>query len=278
MILWPRFAILSTYMRFMMKTTRILRYAFLAALGVTGVKYLLHSYGLEPVSQTSVHNSLISSATFVIGFVLSAVIADYKESERIPAEFASTVEGIYEDSKEIHKAYPAFDLVRLRDDLIVILGLFREGTRHKRRGTRREISDLHQLFGQMEAAGVPPNFVVKLKQQQAQLLKSVYRVNYIQRIRFIPSAYVLVWCVTALVVAVLLVTKITPFYGGLVISGGVSFVLVYMVMLIHHISVPFRANGDSYDDVSLFLLSETKSYLQAEARADKKKTNKTVVT
>ena len=227
-------------------------------------KYLLHRVGFEPVEQTSMHNSLISSAIFVIGFVLSATIADYKESERIPAEFASTVEGIYEDAKEIHKTYPQFDLERLRKELIGILGLFRAGTRIKRRGTRREISDLNELFGQMERAGVPPNFVVKLKQQQAQLLRNVYRVNYIQRIRFIPSAYILVWCVTALVVGVLLLTNVDPFYGSLALTGVVTFVLVYMVMLIHHISVPFRPSGSSVDDVSLFLLKETRSYLESE--------------
>ena len=259
-------------MQFLLKTTRILRHAVCIAGVVVVGKYVLHRFGLEPLEQSSMHNSLISSATFVIGFVLSAVISDYKESERIPAEFASTVEGIYEDAREIHKAYPGFDLNRLRLELIGILGLFREGTRQRRRGTRREISELNEIFVQMEKAGVPPNFIVKLKQQQAQLLRNVYRVNYIVRIRFIPSAYVLVWCITALVIVVLLATKITPFYGGLAISGVVSFVLVYMVMLVHHISVPFRGNGDSYDDVSLFLLKETKAYLESEKRqADKKK-------
>ena len=207
--------------------------------------------------------------------MLSATIADYKESERIPAEFASTVEGIYEDSKEIYRTYPGFDMNRLREELIGILGLFREGTRHKRRGTRREISELNEIFGQMEKAGVPPNFVVKLKQQQAQLLRSVYRVNYIQKIRFIPSAYLLVWCVTVLVIGVLLATNVDPFYGGLAISGAVSFVLVYMVILIHHISVPFRPSGASYDDISLFLLKETRAYLESE-KPVKKRQNKRI--
>lgn len=73
------------------------------ALGVTtlivGAKWLLHAFGFEPIEQTSLHNAMISSVIFVIGFVLSATIADYKESERIPAEFASTVENMYEDAK-----------------------------------------------------------------------------------------------------------------------------------------------------------------------------------
>lgn len=251
-------------MHFTFRATRILIFSVAVACLVVIAKSILHHFGFEPIEQTSMHNSLISSATFVIGFVLSATLSDYKESERIPAEFASTVEGIYEDAKEIHRTYKEFDLDKLRTELIGILGLFREGTRAKRRGTRREISELNEVFGEMERAGVPPNYVVKLKQQQAQLLRNVYRVNYIQRIRFIPSAYILIWCVTALAIMVLLLTNVDPFYGSLAVTGVVSFVLVYMVTLIHHISTPFRPSGESVDDVSLFLLSETRSYLESE--------------
>ena len=43
----------------------------------------------------------------------------------------------------------------------------------------------------MEQGNVPPNFIVKLKQQQTVLLRHRHRVDYIQRIRFIPSASIL---------------------------------------------------------------------------------------
>jgi len=148
---------------------------FFIALGVTiaivVVKYILHAFGLELVEQTSLHNSMISSVIFVIGFVLSDTIADYKESERIPAEFASTVENMYEDAKEIHKTYGAFDLGLFRGNLIDVLAAFREGTRVNRKGARREIAELNKTFGEMERAKVPPNFIVKLKQQQVIIMQ-----------------------------------------------------------------------------------------------------------
>jgi hypothetical protein len=250
---------------FWLRASKILGKALAAMALVILVKWFLHRFGLEPIEQTSMHNSVISSAIFVIGFLLSATIADYKESERIPAEFSSTIESIYEDAREIHRTYPKFDLEKLRVELVGILGLFRDGTREKRRGTRREISELNEIFGQMEAAGVPPNYVVKLKQQQAQLLRNIYRVNYIQKIRFIPSAYILVWSISAMVTAVLLLTNVEPFFGSLILTGVVSFVLSYMVMLIHVVGFPFRPSGTTYDDVSLFLLDETKDYLHSRA-------------
>ena len=51
-------------------------------------------------------------------------------------------------------------------------------------------------------------------------------------------------------------TNIDPFYGGLAIVGIISFVLVYVLVLISVISTPFHAAGKTRDDVSLFLVSQ----------------------
>lgn len=248
------------------KYRKILWFTLLTTILLVGAKWLLHHFGLEPIEQTSLHNAMVSSVIFVIGFVLSATIADYKESERIPAEFASTVENMYEDAKEIHKQHSKFDLDVFRKDLIEVLGAFREGTRVKRKGVRREIAELNHTFGDMERAGVPANYVVKLKQQQAVLLRNMYRVNYIQKIKFMPSAFFLVRSIVILALGVLLLTNIDPFYGGLALTGTLGFIMVYTVSLIQVISVPFRGKGESRDDVSLFLLRETQNYMRKEGK------------
>ncbi len=246
-----------------LRNYRILIIAICVTAIVVIIKYIFHAMSLEIVQQTSLHNSMISSVIFVIGFVLSATIADYKESERIPSEFASTVENMYEDAKEIKQTY-AFDLGLFRNNLIDVLSAFREGTRANREGARREIGELNKTFGEMEQAGVPANFIVKLKQQQAILLKNMYRVNYIQRIKFIPSAFFLVRAIVGLSILTLLFTNIDPFYGGLALTGTITFIMVYVLVLVQIVSVPFHKEGQTKDDVSLFLIRETKQYLQNE--------------
>ncbi len=247
-----------------LKNYKIFIWALLAlALAMAG-KWVLHQLGFEFIQQTSLHNSVVSSAIFVMGFVLSATIADYKESERIPAEFASNIQDIYNDAREIHRSYPDFDLAMLRDNLIQVLDSFRDGTRQNRHGARSEIADLQVTFGQMERAGVPPNFVVKLKQQQTGLLKNLFRVNYIQRIQFIPSAFFLIKSIVVLILALLLLTNLDPFYGGLIITGAITFIMTYMIILIHVISVPFQPKGHTRDDVSIFLLREVRDYLTGQ--------------
>lgn len=244
----------------------MLVWALLLAILAIPIKYAVHYFGLEFIEQTSLHNSVVSSVIFVLGFVLSATIADYKESERIPAEFASNIEDMYNDAKQTYKNYPKFDLERFRKNLIDILGAFREGTRVNRKGARKEIADLQVSFAEMEQAGVPPNFVVKLKSQQTQLMRNLFRVNYIQRIQFIPSAFLLIKTIVVLAIGLLMCTNIDPFYGGLFIVGAITFILVYMLILIHHVSIPFQAKGKTRDDVSLFLLHEVSEYLISEAK------------
>jgi hypothetical protein len=242
---------------------KIITWAAIATGAVVVAKWILHLLGLEFMEQSSLQNGVISSAIFVIGFILSATIMDYKESEKIPAEFAALSEDMYEDARNLQKLYPGFSIELFRSNLIDILGAFREGTRKKRHDARAEINDLHTTFIDMEKAGVPPNYITKLKMQQSQLLKSLFRINYIQKIKFIPSAFILTRSIIVLVISMLLFTNIDPYATGLVVTGIISFMMIYMLLLIKVISVPFHKAGKTRDDVSLFLLREAKDHIQS---------------
>ncbi len=245
-------------------TYKIFLVSFVSALLIVAVKYVFHDFGWEPIEQSSLHNGVISSATLVIGFLLSATIADYKESERIPSEFAANIEDMYVDAAVIHKTYPKFDLEGFRKQLKKIAYKFEDDTRNASRGMSAKIHALSPYFGEMETAGVPPNFIVKLKQQQLLLLKHRKRVTYIQRIKFIPSANILLKSIVFFVIGLLILTNVDPFYGSLAIIGIISFVLIYMMILIGVISTPFQESGKTRDDVSLFLIDSTADFLKTK--------------
>ena len=248
-------------MRISLKLFRIFVISLILTAVIVCVKYLFHYLGWEPIEQTSLHNSVISSVTFVIGFLLSATIADYKESERIPSDFASHLEDMYDDATHIHASYPVFDIDGFKKQLGIVARGFTKDARKKSYDARQDIRLLAPYFAAMESGGVPPNFIVKLKQQQTQLLRNRQRVNYIQRIKFIPSATILARSIVIGVIILLTLTNIDPFYGGLVISGIISFTLIYMLILINVISTPFHESGKTMDDVSLFLISDAADYL-----------------
>ena len=152
-------------------TFRIFIIALLATLAVVITKYIFHILGWELIEQSSLHNSVVSSVTFVIGFLLSATITDYKESERIPADFATNIEDMYNDAAAIHQNYPVFDLNKFRKQLHKIATGFDKDIR-KNYDARRDIRELTSYFSAMEVGKVPPNFVVKLKQQHTLIEES----------------------------------------------------------------------------------------------------------
>lgn len=246
-----------------LKTYRIFLISVTVAGLVVAAKYLLHHFELEPIEMGSLHGSVISGVIFVIGFLLSATIADYKESERIPADIASTLEGMYEDALSIEQNYPKFKADKYRDQLHAIARGYLVDLRSRSRKsmTRTELHNLNKFHAQMEKAGVPANFIVKLKQQQTVLLRHLFRVNYIQRITFVPSANILAWSIVVLAAILLLMTNMDPFVAGVVISGAIMFILAYVLQLISVIRTPFHAEGKTRDDVSLFLLERARDHL-----------------
>lgn len=239
---------------------RLFLISVMVAAAVIGAKFILHRLQLETIELGSLHSSLISGVIFVLGFLMSATIADYKEAERIPADVASAVENMQEDVRSIAKNYPKFNAAAYDDQLKKVARAFAGDVRNSHSNqARRHISQLTQLNAQLEDAGVPANFIVKLKQQQAMILRQLHRVNYIQRITFIPSATILAWSIVILAIGLLLATEIEPFFGGMILTGGLSFILIYVLQLLNVIRTPFHDEGKTQDDVSLFLLDRIRT-------------------
>lgn len=82
---------------------------------VLGLKLVVHLLGLEALVLSPLHATAVAGGFFILGFILSATIADYKESERLPAEFTAIVENMYEDALLISRRHP-FDIAGFRDN------------------------------------------------------------------------------------------------------------------------------------------------------------------
>lgn len=240
-----------------MKKYRIFLFSLLAVVIIVGAKLAMHLLDWELIQLSNLHTSVITGTFFVIGFLLSATIADYKESEKIPAEISSSIQNMYEDGATMKAQYPDFDFTSFKKQLLTILAVFRDDVRDKAHNTHTAVHSLNESFLSMERAGVPANFIVKCKQQQAGLVKSLFRVNYIQRISFIPSATILAQTIVVMTVGLLLFTEVEPFYGGMTLVALISFVLIYVLRLLQTISTPFHSEGKTLDDVSLFLVDQT---------------------
>ena len=58
------------------------------------IKTIIHYCGLEFLDLNRLLTSGIGGAIFIIGFLLSSILQDYKESEKIPTDLRTSIEAI----------------------------------------------------------------------------------------------------------------------------------------------------------------------------------------
>ena len=66
------------------------RVALVAGL-ITAVKLGFHAMGWEFISINPLFSALVASTVFLLGFLLNGVLSDFKESEKLPGEIASSL-------------------------------------------------------------------------------------------------------------------------------------------------------------------------------------------
>jgi len=237
------------------------------------VKFFVHWFQFEFVTLSTLLTSAISGAIFVIGFLLAGVLSDYKESERLPGDIRAALEAIHDDSVCFANKSREFPLGQMRAVLIAIVdkltrGLGHEGNHNDLRPAISELDKLTGLFEQMDLLGMPANFIVRLRAEQSQLRRYLFRIYHIQSTQFVPSIHVLVQTLVGSIVLLLLFLQTEGSPGTALIFGFISYLLIYSLYLIQTLEQPFRKDHDTLDDVSLFLLREfSTKLLDAENKA-----------
>lgn len=248
---------------------------FLTVIGVvlalSVVKAAIHALGLEFLSLNPLFTSAIAGAIFIIGFLLSSILSDYKEAERIPAEIRVALEGIHDDlaGSGAKEAIDANLLRRALLDIVKVLtrGLGHEGGHANMAPVLAKIDALSPLFIEAERKGMPPNYIVRLRGAQDSLRRSILRVYHIQRMQFVPSIHILVQTLVGAIVVLLLFLKTEGSPESALIFGFVAYMFVYALHLISMLERPFRKGHHSLDDVSLFLLRELEEKLERPSGA-----------
>lgn len=222
--------------------------------GVVVLKILFHKFNLEFISLNALFTSLIASTTFLIGFLITGVISDYKESEKIPGDMSSGLESLYDelyilDKNKGNEATKNF-LVFYEDFLKSITDWF-----YRKEKTRSILTKLHKMddhFAELESM-IQPNFLTRMKNEQGNIRKLIIRIDNIRDLSFVQSAYAIVEALAFFVIFGLLILKVEPFYEALFFTTLVSFLMVYMIFLIKDLDNPFdySEHGESGTEVSI---------------------------
>ena len=224
-------------------------------------KAAIHWLNIEFLTLNPLFTSAIAGAIFIIGFLLSSILSDYKESERVPSEIRVALEAIHDDIACYAATQKDYDMGGIKTLLASIARSLRRGLRSEvdhgdMRPTLAHIDTLSAVFGDLDQRGMPANYVTRLRGAQDSLRRSVFRIYHIQKTQFVPSIHILVYSLVASIIFLLLFLETEGSPESALMFGFVSYMFIYALHLIQMLEKPFRKGHDTLDDVSLFLLRE----------------------
>jgi hypothetical protein len=226
---------------------------------VVGAKLCVHFLGWEAISVNPLFSGIIAANVFLMGFLLTGVLSDFKESERLPGELGACLENLAQEVSGIRMARPEANvgpcLILLSQLSSDILSWF-----HKKHSTAElleHVNDLTPQFAVMEQ-WTQGTLVARLKQEQGNLRRTLIRIHTIRETSFVSAGYLLGDVITVLLCIGLILAKIEPFYESLFFVGVISYLMIFLLMLIRDLDNPFgyyeRYSGA---DVSLKPLEDT---------------------
>lgn len=218
------------------------------------VKFLVHYFGYEFLTLNSLFTAMISANVFLIGFLISGVLVDYKESEKLPGDLSASLEAmadegliIYNNKKtEESKIY----LNKLADFNKSLIEWFYK--RERTENLMKKILSFNEDFLVFENQ-TQANFIVRLKQEQNSLRKIIKRAHTIRETSFLGTGYAIAEIMTFVLIVGLIFIKMSPFYESIFFVSFISFILIYMIYFIKDLDNPFGYNQDDnlVEEVSL---------------------------
>jgi hypothetical protein len=233
---------------------------------VAVLKFASHKLGFEVMELNALFTSLVAGTIFLIGFLISGVLSDYKESEKIPSEMASSIKTLFDDTYTIYKtknSEAALQFIEFQKSFIISLTdwFYKKERTHS---TLHKISMMNEFFIDFDKEGVQANYIIKLKNEQNSLRKMILRIDTIRDTNFVGSAYAIVEAMGFLVAFGLIVIKIEPFYASLFLTSLVTFLISYMFLLIKDLDNPFdySIHGESGTEISLKPIKDLENALK----------------
>jgi hypothetical protein len=197
--------------------------------------------GWEGIEVSTLLSGLVAATIFLLAFLLAGTLGDYKESERLPGDLASSLESIADECEILYadKEAPAARecLAHVADLVSTVLAWLNH--RAAAGDVLDRVRGLNAFFLRFEPL-TQPNFIVRLKQEQATIRRMVIRIQTIRETSFIGAGYAIAYIASATLIAGLLITNIGSVGESLFIVAFISFLLSYVLALIRDLDDPFE--------------------------------------
>lgn len=232
---------------------------------VVALKLVIHYYNLEFLSLNALFTALISANIFLIGFLISGTLSDYKESEKLPGDIANSIQSMADEAFIIFKNKNSKESKEYIEFLMKLSDSLNEWF-HKRIKTEEiyamifQLNDYHLKFEPQTQA----NFIVRMKNEQNNLRRIITRIHTIRETSFLGAGYAIAEIITGIIIFGLIFLQLDPFHEKMYFVSFVSFILIYMIFFIKDLDNPFSyyQNDGLVEEVSLKPVLDVKERLK----------------
>ncbi len=221
---------------------------------------------------TNLISAFISGAIFTIAIIYSGTLVDYKESEKIPGEIATSLRTFYSDLALVRvpdkTLVPAMQ--KKTADLLRCINTNFRSNAWDLKEMDNAIDAINEDISKLVDLNVPPNFVIKLKTEMTTIDRLSHRIKTIAETSFIPAAYAISELAAVGVILLLFFVKLDPYYEGLVIFTVLCMLMTALLLLIKDMDNPFEVGKNTFADIDLFLLWDLEKKLDEKTGYTKK--------
>ena len=244
---------------------RLLRRVSLIALALCGIKVVVYLLNLEIWNLSGLFASILASVVFLVSFLLSGVLTDFKESEKIPGMISAALETL---SLEI-QAVPAYNpkaTINGSLESVFDLGLtMREWLLEKVSTPDVYVSHRRAHAEVVFAATFLSSSTLqgRLMGEMSTLLLLTNRIKVIRETSFVPLVYWMADLAAFLLCVGLVLARTSALVESLFFLFVIAFLLNFLLRVINDIDNPFSwSDQNSAEQVCLSVLDETLNRLQ----------------
>ena len=228
--------------------------------------------GLQGLFEFGDIAAILTAGAFLIGFMLSGTMADYKESEKLPGELACALDNIEDCLSLAAVKQQQLDLRSLRTRL----GALSAGIERWLYGELK-LPELFEIFegfqgvtAELERGG--SSYGARVAAELAVLRKSLTRIHVIRTTQFLGAGYALLETMVSAILFMMLAAHWKSPASEYTLMGFITLVYVYMVRLIRDVDCPFDhgrdgARGSAEVDLSPILDYLTRARRRLETTA-----------
>ncbi|MEI7741759.1 MAG: hypothetical protein WCJ29_04600 [bacterium] len=233
------------------------------------LKFGAHYFGYEILSLNSLFGAIISANVFLIGFLISGVLVDYKESEKLPGDLSASLEAMTDEGLIIYKNKKSPEaknyLFKMERFSVALIEWFYK--KEKTANLMDKLLSFNDDFLAFESQ-TQANFIVRIKQEQNLIRKMINRIHAIRETSFLGTGYAIAEIVTFILSVGLILLKMDPFYESVFFVFFVSFMLIYMIHFIKDLDNPFGYNekDNLVEEVSLKPILDSQKRIEGYCR------------